>query len=103
MRIKFKYLFPIICFCALLIFQPAIGQNDSIRIKPEEISKQRVNGMIMGGSVLYAGSMTALNCLWYKDYPKSNFHFINDNDEWLLNDKTGNAFNSYYIGIGGYE
>ena len=103
MRIKFKYLFPIICISALLIFQPAIGQNDSIRIKPEEISKQRVNGMIMGGSVLYAGSMTALNCLWYKDYPKSNFHFINDNDEWLLNDKTGHAFNSYYLGLAGYE
>ncbi len=39
-----------------------------------------------------------LNDLWYSQYPQSNFHFFNDNKEWLQMDKVGHAFTSYQIG-----
>lgn len=39
-----------------------------------------------------------LNELWYKNYPRSSFHFFNDDDEWLQMDKVGHMTTAYYIG-----
>ena len=103
MRIKLKYLTSLFCISVLLLCLPVKGQNDSIRFKPDKVNKSRLNGIIIGGSTLYAGSMVGLYSLWYKDYPQSNFHFYNDNDEFLQTDKTGHAFSSYYLGVAGYE
>lgn len=44
-----------------------------------------------------------LSQLWYKDYPKTSFHFFNDNKEWQQMDKFGHAYSSYYLGIAGIE
>ncbi len=44
------------------------------------------------------GTLIALNQVWYADYPRSNFHFINDNAEWLQMDKAGHLFSSYQMG-----
>lgn len=41
--------------------------------------------------------MVGLNELWYKDYPRSGFHFFNDNHQWLQVDKIGHAMTAYYI------
>ncbi len=49
-------------------------------------------------AVLYAGSMIGLNELWYKNYPRSSFHFFDDSNEWLQMDKIGHTTTSYYIG-----
>jgi len=46
---------------------------------------------------IYTGSMLALNEAWYKDYPRSSFHWFNDNDEWLQVDKVGHAYAGYQI------
>ena len=57
-------------------------------------------------AALYAGSLIGLNELWYKDYPRSSFHFFNDNNEWMQMDKVGHVTTSYYvgrIGIGLYK
>ncbi len=48
-------------------------------------------------SVLGAGSLVILNELWYKDYPRSSFHFFNDNKEWLQMDKAGHIMTTYYL------
>ncbi|HRM13800.1 MAG TPA: DUF2279 domain-containing protein, partial [Flavobacterium sp.] len=40
---------------------------------------------------------------WYADYPKSDFHFINDNSDWLQMDKFGHVFASYHLGRFGAE
>lgn len=42
--------------------------------------------------------MIGLNSLWYKDYPRSAFHFFNDDNEWLQMDKAGHMTTSYYVG-----
>lgn len=39
-----------------------------------------------------------MNQLWYADYPKSDFHFINDNAQWLQMDKAGHVFSAYQFG-----
>lgn len=77
------------------------GNNDSIHHQPNY--KARLIGVSVGVSALYVTTMTGLYYLWYADYPKSSFHFINDSGEWLYMDKIGHATSSYWIGRIGYE
>lgn len=80
-------------------------QQDSIKNSISKIgcpsslfSRKRLAIVASTEAVLYAGSMIGLNELWYKDYPRSSFHFFNDNDEWLQMDKVGHFTTSYYVG-----
>jgi hypothetical protein len=66
-------------------------------------SKKRLAIVLSSEGVLYAGSLVSLNELWYKDYPRSSFHFFNDNNEWMQMDKIGHATTSYYIGRVGID
>ncbi len=59
--------------------------------------------MIISEIVLVSAAYVALDQIWYADYPKSKFHFINDNDEWLQMDKAGHVFAGYHIGRAGSE
>ena len=77
------------------------GKNDSIDRQPNY--KGRLIGVTVSASALYVASMTGLYYLWYADYPRSGFHFINDSGEWLYMDKAGHITASYWIGRIGYE
>lgn len=67
------------------------------------LHKGRLIGLSSSAGALYVGSMIGLNSLWYKDYPRSKFHFFNDNAEWLQMDKGGHMITSYYIGKYGID
>jgi hypothetical protein len=41
--------------------------------------------------------MTWLYTQWYKDYPRSSFHFFNDNVEWEQMDKYAHIFDAYSV------
>lgn len=45
----------------------------------------------------YAGGMTGLYFLWYKEYEQSNFHFYNDLAAWLQMDKMGHVLTAYHL------
>ena len=77
---------------AASFFKPA----DSLQLK-------RQNAVIISEAALATGALIGLNQVWYADYPKSNFHFINDNEEWLQMDKAGHVFSSYHLGRLGSE
>ncbi len=53
--------------------------------------------MVAAQGAVYAGSMIALNLLWYKNYPRSAFHFFNDDDEWQQMDKLGHILTAYTV------
>jgi len=53
--------------------------------------------------VMYSTTMYALNDLWYKDYPRSSFHWYNDNANWLQMDKIGHATTAYSVGLQGRD
>ena len=55
------------------------------------------------GGVIYTGALIGLNELWYKNYPRSRFHFFNDNAEWLQVDKVGHVFTPYFEGLWTYR
>ena len=52
---------------------------------------------------LYGVSMYGLNQLWYADYPRSSFHWYNDNDSWLQMDKFGHSLTAYHVGLVGMD
>jgi len=72
-------------------------------LPPSRAPKWRLPFIVSSEAVLYTGALVGLNYLWYEDYPRSPFHFINDNAEWMGMDKLGHATTSYYVGLLGYE
>src|SRR6185295_10855748 len=44
---------------------------------------KRVRLVTAANIVGYGGALVALNALWYAKFPRSGFHFFNDNAEWL--------------------
>lgn len=64
----------------------------------DTLHKKRRNFVVISESVLATGTLFALNELWYSDYPRRNFHFKNDNSQWLQMDKFGHVMSSYYVG-----
>lgn len=68
-------------------------------LKPSDtLNISRRNAVIITEASLATISLIALDQLWYKDYPRSKFHTINDNNEWLQVDKFGHAFSAYQLG-----
>jgi hypothetical protein len=72
--------------------------NDS-----SQVNKTRLHLIITTETMAFGGSLYLLNNLWYKDFPRSTFHFFNDNSEWLQMDKFGHIATSYNIGELGYK
>ncbi len=58
-------------------------------------NKGRVRLVAIANVVVYGGLLIALNAAWYSKYPRSAFHFFNDNAEWLQMDKVGHAYSAY--------
>jgi uncharacterized protein YfiM (DUF2279 family) len=89
----------------LIGFQTVFGQNkmDSFLKPSDSLNTKRQNTVVISEAVLASGVLVGLNQLWYADYPKSDFHFINDNSEWLQMDKAGHLFSSYHLGRAGAE
>ena len=72
--------------------------------KPSDtLNIKRQKAVFVSEAAFSAISLVGLNQLWYADYPRSNFHFINDNQEWLQMDKAGHVFSAYHIGRLGSE
>lgn len=68
-------------------------------IKPSDtLNKPRKNAVIITEASLGAISLLALDQLWYQDYPRSKFHTLDDNSEWLQMDKLGHVYSAYQLG-----
>jgi len=63
------------------------------RIYP--FNKKRVRLVTAANIVGYSTVLVGLNSAWYSQYPKTSFHFFNDNAEWLQVDKAGHFYSSY--------
>lgn len=86
----------------LLIFSVLSASSQDTLRDPAKV-KRNVKIVVGTELALYAVSMTGLYFAWYADYPQSNFHFYNDNGEWMQMDKIGHSVTSYLVGSFGYE
>jgi uncharacterized protein YfiM (DUF2279 family) len=92
-------------FIYLLLFLlsiSAVGQTSFYK-KADTLNTKRRNAIAISASAMTTGALIALNQLWYKEYPRSSFHFKNDNNDWKQMDKTGHFMTSYYLGKLGME
>jgi uncharacterized protein YfiM (DUF2279 family) len=89
------YILFFFCCSTLLCAQKGIHHF----LKPSDtLNKARLKTVVMTEATLGAAALIGLNEVWYADYPKSDFHFINDNAEWLQMDKVGHVFSAYHLG-----
>lgn len=89
----------------LLVSQSVLAQNsfDTFLKPSDSLNQKRQNSVFITEAVLASGALIGLNQLWYADYPKSDFHFINDNSQWMQMDKLGHLYSAYHIGRFGAE
>jgi hypothetical protein len=76
---------------------------DSFLKPSDSLNIHRINTVILTEALVATTTLVGLNQLWYADYPRSKFHFINDNQEWLQMDKLGHGYTSYQMGRWGAE
>lgn len=90
-------------YLVILLILTALSASAQDTLRDNARVRRNV-GIVLGVEAgLYAASMTGLYFAWYADYPQTNFHFYNDNAEWLLMDKAGHFATSYIVGSIGYE
>lgn len=95
---------PIKIIFYLIIFLFSVSQSFAqnkfeVFLKPtDSLNIQRRNTVAISETAISAGTIIGLSQLWYSDYPKSDFHFINDNLEWLQMDKAGHFYSAYHLG-----
>lgn len=66
----------------------------------QKIDSTRAFKIALGSEILiYGVTLYGLNDLWYKNYPRSDFHWKNDNSNWLQMDKVGHAATAYNVGV----
>ena len=97
MKLKTPVLF---IFLIASFFSETIAQNklDALLKPSDSLNLQRRNTVLISETVIAASVLVGLNQIWYADYPRTGFHTINDNSEWLQMDKAGHVFSSYHLG-----
>lgn len=81
----------------------AQSKLNSFLTPSDSLNLPRKNTVYITEAVLLGGTLIGLNQIWYKDYPKSSFHFTNDNNDWLQMDKIGHLYSTYHMGRFGAE
>ncbi len=76
----------------LTVFTPCFLFAQTFFERADSLHKGRTIGTSVGIGVAWSGSMIGLSQVWYKDVPKSSFHFFNDGNEWLQMDKMGHIY-----------
>ena len=66
-------------------------------------NKKRVRFVAAANIAAYSSMMIGLNATWYSKFPRSSFHFFNDDAEWLQVDKVGHVYTSYIEGRAAIE
>lgn len=92
-----------VLFLMIIFISYAQAGYSQISKTDSTLIKNRKTVLYTSTGVIYTTSMTGLYFLWYKDYPTSNFHFFDDNDEWMQMDKVGHFYTSYSVGLLGID
>ena len=92
-----------ILFLSSIYSIKAQSKFESFFTPSDTLNKKRQTTVIVTEVSLASVSLLGLNQLWYADYPRSDFHFINDNNEWLQMDKVGHMYSAYHLGRFGAE
>lgn len=79
----------------LITFSFSTSAQTSFLTPSDSLKKSRVLTVAGSWVGIYGTTMIGLNALWYKNYPRSSFHFFDDNGEWNQVDKVGHSYTAY--------
>lgn len=65
----------------------------------DQYQSKRLKKVVWTESAVFVLTSVGLYYLWYKKFPKSRFHFLNDNREWFQVDKVGHATTAYNVSV----
>ena len=85
---------------ALLVSKSVFSQ-DTLSEKP--LNKPQLYSTIAAEALAYAGLISYLQFVWYKDHDRVPFHFYNDNKGYLQIDKCGHVYGAYVESYIGYN
>lgn len=85
------------------LFDPTIANAESLTnhslsdlLTPSDTFNHHRFWFLVGtGSAVYISTIALLNNVWYAQYPRSSFHFFDDEGEWLQMDKGGHFISAY--------
>lgn len=97
MKFSFKEILSFV-FLAVCVVGFSQSKINTFLTPSDSLNTSRVKWVVASEAVLTATTLIGLNELWYSDYPKSDFHFKNDNEGWLQMDKVGHMYASYQFG-----
>lgn len=93
-----------VVFCVLISASSFSQSKLNQFLTPSDtLNSKRKTAVYITETAVLGTTLIGLNQLWYKDYDKSKFHFINDNEDWLQMDKLGHLYSSYHLGRIGAE
>jgi len=90
--------YKILFIVVFLITTNLQGQTSSFYKKSDTLHIKRRNAITITETILATSALIGLDKMWYSDYPRSSFHFKNDNNHWKQMDKIGHVMTSYYVG-----
>ena len=90
-----KKVLPFLVFMTQFVYGQK-KEHPSFLLASDTLNTQRLKSVCIGQGALWVGSMVALNQAWYAHYPRSSFHFFNDNHEWNQIDKVGHSWSAYW-------
>ncbi|MEP6628587.1 MAG: DUF2279 domain-containing protein, partial [Ginsengibacter sp.] len=82
-------------FSPRLTFDQSGFSKDSLLQTNYPYNKKRVRLVTAANIVGYGGTLVGLNAIWYAKYPRSGFHFFNDDAEWQQMDKVGHVYSAF--------
>jgi uncharacterized protein YfiM (DUF2279 family) len=81
----------------LLLFFNYISYSQDFLENSPKLNIKRTLGTSVLNVGLWSGSIGGLYFVWYKGFPKSNFHSFDDSQEWQQMDKIGHLTTSYQL------
>lgn len=81
----------------LVISRDTLAQEQGFLPASRNFNRSRFNIVVASEVGVATLATVGLEYLWYKKFPKSHFHFFNDDAEWLNMDKVGHATTAYNI------
>src|ERR1700716_565760 len=79
-------------------FFPAPLKAQQYALPPSDIYRpERLRTVVITEVAIGLVASAGLYYLWYKKFPKTRFHFFNDNAEWLQMDKVGHMTTAYTL------
>lgn len=88
---------------SLFCLAPLFVRGQQIDIAADSINRARLIGVASSGTALYAGGLSFLGFVWYKDHERVPFHFYNDLKGYRGMDKFGHAYAAYWESKGAYQ